>query len=99
MPLIFERDDPALPGHFPGHAVVPGVLLLDAVIAAAGAQIAATHVVCGVERVKFVRPLGPDEPCSVETRLTGDGTIEFSCTSGDQIVATGRLRLREAGAA
>jgi len=34
--LCIDREHPALPGHFPGQPVVPGVMLLDWVAAALG---------------------------------------------------------------
>ena len=95
---VFAQDDPALPGHFPDHPVVPGVLLLDAVIAAAQKMLPADRLVGGVERVKFLRPLAPAEPFAIEARLMGEGMLEFACTVGAQTVATGRLRVQPVGA-
>ena len=34
MNFVIESDHPALPGHFPGRPVVPGVVVLDRVLAA-----------------------------------------------------------------
>jgi len=50
---------PALPGHFPGRPVVPGVLLLDEALRAL-AQ-ATGRSVTRLQQVKFVAALMPDE--------------------------------------
>ena len=60
---------PALPGHFPGHPIVPGVVLLDRVAAALeknGARLARIGV------VKFLTPLKPDEDATLA--IARDGT-------------------------
>ena len=69
MQFVVSPDHPSLPGHFPGHPVVPGVVLLDHVLEA----IEATHGPLGALRlpqVKFVQPLLPGEQADVE--LEGD---------------------------
>ena len=69
MQFVVPFDHPSLPGHFPGHPVVPGVVLLDHVLAA----IEATHGPLGALRlpqVTFMQPLLPGEPADVE--LEGD---------------------------
>ena len=56
--LIIAADHPALPGHFPGAPIVPGVLLLDeALRAAASAQRAADYWRIG--SAKFIKPVRP----------------------------------------
>ncbi|NYZ61192.1 hypothetical protein [Luteimonas deserti] len=55
---------PCLPGHFPGHPLVPGVVILDRVVAA----IEAEHGPLGALRLpqtKFVQPLLPDEEAEI----------------------------------
>lgn len=71
---------PALPGHFPGNPIVPGVVLLDRVAAAiekSGARLSRVGV------VKFLTPLRPEETATlaiardgarVSFRIDRDGT-------------------------
>ena len=60
---------PALPGHFPGHPVVPGVVLLDR-IAAAIERSQGTRL-AKIAAVKFLAPLKPEQ--DAELRITRDG--------------------------
>jgi 3-hydroxymyristoyl/3-hydroxydecanoyl-(acyl carrier protein) dehydratase len=61
-------DHPSLPGHFPGHPVVPGVLLLDHVLQAVSRLTG--QDVAGLRQVKFASVLLPGEAvrgsCEVE---------------------------------
>ncbi len=86
-----SSDHPALPGHFPGNPVVPGVVLLDE----AFALILLAHcgrTLAGLPAVKFTAPVGPDQPIDVAWRSISDG-VEFACTSGGVPVLHGRARL------
>jgi 3-hydroxymyristoyl/3-hydroxydecanoyl-(acyl carrier protein) dehydratase len=81
---------PALPGHFPGRPVVPGVVLLDRVAAAVerwrGARIA------GLPQVKFLRPLLPDQ--AAELLLEDDGkSIRFRIVYAQAAIASGSIEL------
>src|SRR3954469_6050748 len=50
---------PSLPGHFPGHPVVPGVLLLDNVLGAL--EESTGHAITRLQQVRFVSALFPGE--------------------------------------
>ncbi len=74
---------PALAGHFPGRPLVPGVLVLEAVVALAG------RAVGGVHSAKFRAPLGPGERAHVA--FAGDG-LDFTVIADSGIsIARGRL--------
>jgi 3-hydroxymyristoyl/3-hydroxydecanoyl-(acyl carrier protein) dehydratase len=64
---------PALPGHFPGRPIVPGVLLLDYVLT--GVTAALNRPVAVLQKVKFVAPLLPDELATAACEATGDQLI------------------------
>ena len=81
---------PALPGHFPSHPVVPGVVLLDRV--AAAAQRGFGTRIAGLPQVKFLRPLQPGE--DAELRIERDGArARFAIRRAQQLVASGTLEL------
>src|SRR3546814_1133754 len=68
--FVIGDDHPALPGHFPGRPIVPGVVILDRVLDA----IEAAHGPLGALRlpqVKFLRPLLPRPAAWVEIDRKG----------------------------
>lgn len=73
MRFCIPHDHPALAGHFPGHPVVPGVLVLDHVVAAIEARIGAPLTPLRLPHVKFVSPLYPGEHADILLEQHGDG--------------------------
>jgi len=80
---------PALPGHFPGRPVVPGVVLLDRV-AAAIERIRDARV-CGFAQVKFRRPLLPGQ--AAELALEFSGSVQFRISVDSQLLASGSVEI------
>jgi 3-hydroxyacyl-[acyl-carrier-protein] dehydratase len=79
---------PALPGHFPGTPVVPGVVLLDHVVAAV--ESGWKMRVVGFAQVKFLRPLLPE--CTVELFIERDAAgARFRILEGVHVVASGSI--------
>lgn len=82
-------DHPMLAGHFPGNPIVPGAWLLAWVVAA----VAERRTVKGVKRVKFLRPLAPEQLFECALRESDD-TMRFTLTSGGEVIAAGSLQLQ-----
>lgn len=59
--LSVPADHPALPGHFPGQPIVPGVVLLALVHDQARSQLGFGDGPSRWQRLKFLRPICPDE--------------------------------------
>jgi 3-hydroxymyristoyl/3-hydroxydecanoyl-(acyl carrier protein) dehydratase len=95
-PLPLPGDHPALEGHFPGHPIYPGVVLLDAVIGAIEAHFGAP--VRGLPVAKFLAPARPGMSLMLHAeRSNGDVRFEISSTDVAR-VAAGTARLQEEGA-
>jgi 3-hydroxymyristoyl/3-hydroxydecanoyl-(acyl carrier protein) dehydratase len=89
--LPVPANHPAYEGHFPGMPVLPGVVLLDEALHAAGNTFG--HVPGGwrIGSVKFLVPVRPAQPLEVCLERTDSGSIRFDILSGDQKVATGTV--------
>lgn len=80
----------ALPGHFPGNPVVPGVVLLERVCAVVERE--SGMRVIGLPQVKFLHPLRPGE--TVELRIERSASsAKFSIRHVRELVATGTMEL------
>ncbi len=86
---ISERH-PSLAGHFPGHPVVPGVLLLDELLAGVN-SIYPDLLISGFKQVKFIRPVLPGEQIRVQVKMNDSGGILFNAYLGDDRVFMGDL--------
>ena len=85
-------DHPSLAGHFPGHPVVPGVVMLGEIMNAIRAIVKENIEFVGMPSAKFMSPLNPEEPLTIKLDQQGDGAMEFTCTTGPRLIASGCLR-------
>lgn len=90
--LTIPENHPALPGHFPGKPIVPGVVLLNHVCAAVQHE-AGTEVRCsGFPNVKFLAPLLPGEAFTISLDFGVEGRVRFACKTRDCTLAQGTLQ-------
>jgi 3-hydroxyacyl-[acyl-carrier-protein] dehydratase len=97
--MRIAASHPALPGHFPGHPVVPGVVLLEAVAAALPQHAGATLRVTGFPVVKFLAPLLPEHDFEVVFSAKRPGQMTFEIVANGEKLATGTLACEEVHAA
>lgn len=83
-------DHPALPGHFPGHQIVPGVLVLGYVLAALERHRGPVRLT-GIPQAKFLAPLAPGERCTIAFLTVSETDAKFECAVGGRTIARGSL--------
>jgi 3-hydroxyacyl-[acyl-carrier-protein] dehydratase len=99
--MIFEvrrtigADHPSLPGHFPGAAIVPGVVILDEVLAALTEWREDSRPAV-INAVKFLEPLKPGQAFTISLVASehGESQVAFRCQIEDRVIAEGRLQVR-----
>lgn len=89
--MRIPASHPALPGHFPGHPVVPGVVLLDAVIVSLARHAGRAVRVTGFPAVKFLAPLGPEQECDVTFSDKRPGQAGFEVVAAGTVLASGSV--------
>ena len=93
--ISIDEGHPSLPGHFPGHPIVPGVLLLAEIFA----QLTKVHPGFGVaalEQAKFLRPVRPSEVVALASRMGEGGRVHFTGMLGDEAAFHGVARMQPA---
>ncbi len=94
--LTVEPRHPALAGHFPDNPIVPGVVLLDHVLAFALAELAPHGMARRIPWVKFLKPLLPDQQVLLGLEVVSQEEVRFTCRVGALRVAEGVLVLERA---
>tara|TARA_R100001143_G_scaffold56064_1_gene52470 strand:+ start:4979 stop:6559 length:1581 start_codon:yes stop_codon:yes gene_type:complete len=89
MRFSVPADHPALPGHFPGNPIVPGVVTLDHVLDVINAQMP-----CTVLSVRFHSPLKGGDVCDVNV-VQGPHQITATCLVGARKILTAKLVLEQ----
>ena len=98
-------NEPFFQGHFPGYAVMPGVLVIEAMAQAAGlltmlsefARRDGTQLVlfAGIDEARFKRQVIPGDTLLLDARLEravrGIGRFRTRATVGDQLVCEALL--------
>ena len=70
--IIVPHDHPSLAGHFPGHPIVPGVVLLDAVLDAIRAAAKNAIKLESVVSTKFLQAVAPDRRVDLTIKLAAE---------------------------
>ena len=89
---LINANHPSLAGHFPGAPLVPGVVILDEVVAALDDWRQRSQL-SGIPNVKFLAPLKPDQLFTILLSATSknSGEVSFCCRAEERVIVEGRL--------
>jgi 3-hydroxyacyl-[acyl-carrier-protein] dehydratase len=92
-------------GHFPGHPIMPGVLIVEAMAQLSGVLAfesknrrpseGYTYYLGGTDRTRFKRPVVPGDQLMMESRILADrrGLMKFDCQAyvGEDLACTSEV--------
>jgi len=98
-------NEPFFNGHFPGHPIMPGVLIVEAMAQLSGVLAfetknrrpadGLTYYLGGTNRTRFKRPVVPGDQLMMESRLLADrrGLMKFDCQAfvDDDLACTSEI--------
>jgi 3-hydroxymyristoyl/3-hydroxydecanoyl-(acyl carrier protein) dehydratase len=89
---LIDANHPSLAGHFPGAPLVPGVVILDEVVAALDEWRQHSQL-NGIPNVKFLAPLKPGQLFTILLSATSKNTgeVRFCCRAEERVIVEGRL--------
>jgi len=104
---FIDPREPFFAGHFPGRAILPGVLLIEAAAQTAGVMMGAAaapgggeRLLAAVNRFKFLKPVVPGSELRIQTRKVAEVgplvCVEASVEVSGEIVARGELSVYSA---
>jgi 3-hydroxymyristoyl/3-hydroxydecanoyl-(acyl carrier protein) dehydratase len=85
--IAFAPDHPVFAGHFPGHPIVPGALLLAEALQALDRAGIATGG-CEIANAKFLSPVGPGETVSLRWESVPGKPLRLELWVADRRVAS-----------
>jgi 3-hydroxymyristoyl/3-hydroxydecanoyl-(acyl carrier protein) dehydratase len=83
-----NKDHAALAGHFPGHPLVPGVVILDEVFNAIKTRCPDAEIK-EIKSVKFISALLPDQLFTIELEFKSTKNIGFKCKKNEAVFCSG----------
>ena len=96
----FSSQEPFLKGHFPGNAIIPGVLIAEALAQTAGIAIGAPgkmFLLTAIRAMKFLRAVRPEEQLDLSAEclneMNGLAQCAVEATCKGEPVAEGQLVL------
>ncbi len=93
LPLSVAANHPAYAGHFPGHPILPGVVLLDEALHALAVRQGLTAAGGQIRSAKFLSPVSPGEALRLDYAATANGVFRFEVVAADpgheRVVASG----------
>jgi 3-hydroxymyristoyl/3-hydroxydecanoyl-(acyl carrier protein) dehydratase len=92
--LCIAADHPALPGHFPGFPIVPGVVLLDETLHAIERLQGSEESSWQIDAVKFHHVVRPGDELQLTFEWQPDAPVHFELRTQQALVASGSIKRR-----
>jgi 3-hydroxyacyl-[acyl-carrier-protein] dehydratase len=89
VPLEIAREHPAYEGHFPGHPILPAVVLLGEALALLSRTNGTRATDWTLSQAKFPRGVMPGTPLTIAHEGLDGDAIRFEVRSAEGIVASG----------
>ena len=89
--LSFPADHPAFAGHFPGEPILPGAVLLDAVLQRIAADLGWDLGCCEVASAKFLSIVRPGAQLQLRYQPGPRGAVGFEVHAAGRSIASGTL--------
>jgi 3-hydroxymyristoyl/3-hydroxydecanoyl-(acyl carrier protein) dehydratase len=91
---LIRADHPSLPGHFPDAPLVPGVVILDEVLATL-VEWRENSQLSSIRLVKFLAPLQPEQAFTISLSVKNERAAEvnFCCRVEDRVIVEGQLEV------
>jgi 3-hydroxyacyl-[acyl-carrier-protein] dehydratase len=91
-------NEPYFQGHFPGYPVMPGVLVLEALVQlstflAASSGLPAPNAIRSLDGVRFKRQVVPGDRMMLETTMHADGRFDVRASVEGEIATEAKLVL------
>jgi len=93
--LQVAADHPAYAGHFPGHPILPGVVLLAEVMHAVERATGRGAARWSLANAKFLQPVAPGTALTLAQVTSENGGVRFEVRAGERVVASGTLAPRD----
>ena len=86
--LHFAEDHPCGAGHFPGNPIIPGALLLHAVLSRIASTLDLHDPSWQIKSAKFPQSARPGDTVHITYTQASNGEIRFACTvSGSNVLS------------
>ena len=91
----FDINHPTAAGHFPGHPIIPGAVLLDEVIQTIATSEKRRSWPFDLRSAKFLRPVRPGDRIVIRWDAGQGGETKFECLllGSGEIALTGVIKI------
>ena len=91
--IIIPAEHPALTGHFPGHPIVPGVVIIDEIMTLINEYNESLKLE-SISYMKFSLPLQSGQVCRMLVNISNYDSVTIECQVNGRAITKGKLVLQ-----